>query len=416
VGTETTAKAKVVALLILLVVLATSVFVALKSPDTNAPRFRKIGAPTSANQISYDFLSSRPFEGGKMWVLASPGGTNRPAFLYDIEHRRVFGEVINGWPEMLLTDPPRLVCSQSSPVLPWDGLKGRFLGFVARISGGRINLQPPASTGQRHWLLELDSNSATWLGDIPGTPNFSLFRSPDSHYCFTLRHGRRSEPDFYLMDLQKRLTRRLIMPASPCEWWDNTHILLRSTNCDFLLYDVRNRAVSPLIAFGNIAAFFKAEKLLDNPKQAQAFAIFNGQENDFYLTDLHQKWLAAESFLINLERPDGRLKLVSPRFKFEWSDHLDSTGQRYLYTGRTGGNASDGVFLRELDSGTNRVLVAPTTDKYFSIPRFYRDSVIYIRSNALWQISLDGSNNERLFPPLGAQAENPGPDGSQTPH
>ena len=38
--------------------------------------------------------------------------------------------------------------------------------------------------------------------------------------------------------------------------------------------------------------------------------------------------------------------------------------------------------------------------KRFSIPRFYNKSVIYVRSNALWRIALNGSNNTRLFPPL----------------
>jgi hypothetical protein len=61
-------------------------------------------------------------------------------------------------------------------------------------------------------------------------------------------------------------------------------------------------------------------------------------------------------------------------------------------------DASEGVFVRDLVTGSNRVLVAATTNNYFSIPRFCKDSVIYVRSNALWQIGLDGSNNVKLFP------------------
>jgi len=103
--------------------------------------------------------------------------------------------------------------------------------------------------------------------------------------------------------------------------------------------------------------------------------------------------------LIKVERPGAKLTLLSPSFKFEWSDHLDPTGRYYLYSGREAGDSSDGVFVRDLRNGTTNILVAPTSSKYFSIPRFYRDSVIYIRSNALWRINLDGSNNTKLFPP-----------------
>jgi len=56
------------------------------------------------------------------------------------------------------------------------------------------------------------------------------------------------------------------------------------------------------------------------------------------------------------------------------------------------------VFFAGLAAQHNNILVSPNSGKYFSIPRFYRDSVIYIRSNALWKINLDGSANSKLFP------------------
>jgi hypothetical protein len=170
-----------------------------------------------------------------------------------------------------------------------------------------------------------------------------------------------------------------------------------------VLFDVLKGATAPLIAFEKLTAFLQENNIEDDPRQTHPFAIWNGRDNDFYLTDTHQKWLAHQSFLIKVERPDGRLKLVSPHFKFEWSDHLDSTGRYYLFSGRESGNGSDGVFLRDVESGANRTLMAATTNKYFSLPRFYRDSVIYVRSNGLWQISLDGSKNVRLFPTVEAE-------------
>jgi hypothetical protein len=202
-----------------------------------------------------------------------------------------------------------------------------------------------------------------------------------------------------LIDLERRSIERLDLALWACDWWDRRHILCQSTNHDIFLYDVTTRTRALFIAHERIGALFRQRNLRSDPSKAQPFAIWNGRENDFYLTDAHQKWLAEESFLIKLERPGGTLKLTSPEFKFEWSDHLDPSGRKYLYSGREAGEASDGVFVRELADGRNRVLVDATTNKYFSIPRFYRDSVIYVRSNALWQIRLDGSNNVRLFPP-----------------
>jgi hypothetical protein len=171
------------------------------------------------------------------------------------------------------------------------------------------------------------------------------------------------------------------------------------TNADFLLFDVTTEVFSPFVTVRQIANFLVTNGISEDPKLARAFFIRNGLENDFYLTDANQKWLAEESFLIKVQRPDGRLRLLSPSFKFEWSDHFDATGRYYLYSGRGAGNASDGVFVRDLQTGTNLVLVAPDANKYFSLPRFYGDSAIYFRSNALWRINLDGFGNTRLFSP-----------------
>ena len=128
------------------------------------------------------------------------------------------------------------------------------------------------------------------------------------------------------------------------------------------------------------------------------FTIWNGRENEFYLTDTHKKWQATNSFLAKIERPNGGLKLLARDFKFEWSDHLDASGSLYLYSGRTDGDRSDAVLLRNMKDNTETTLVASDGTKLFSIPRFYGHSAIYVRSNMLWRIDLNGSNNTRLFP------------------
>ncbi len=393
-----------VCLAIILLAFAILLLVALNSDPPNPPQFRNLPITASTSNITYDFLGRRPFEEGRMWVGALSGQTNWQMFVFDIENRRTVGRLTNGWPAMLFGDPPRLLCSQRTAAVPtWKRLWEKFLKLIRPIFGKRIKLKPSDIEAYAYWLLDLEQNNAKWLGNIPGTANFTEVPSPDFRYCFAVRHGRAPSIslDYYLLDLHRRQIRKLDAPAdaAACGWWDNSRILFETTTSDFVLYDVRTKATAPLITFGSLGGFLEQNKLTFGTSRPHAFTIWNGRENDFYLTDLNKKWLGEESFLIKLERPDGRLKLLSSRFKFEWSDHLDSSGQLYLYSGRERGDGSDGVFLRHLDTGANRVLVAPTTNKSHSIPRFYRDSVIYIRSNALWRINLDGSNNVKLFPP-----------------
>jgi hypothetical protein len=326
-----------------------------------------------------------------MWI-----GTDQDSVVYDMDRRQVIGQLTNAGPIMLYGDPPRLLCCQRATIMAPNGLKKRLLEFITKLFRGRIKV-PSSMPGLTYWILDLGHNTATRLGDIPGNP-FTFYPSPDLHYGFTSRMGQTSITEVYLLELQHPSIQKLDVSGWPYDWWGNNQILLQTTNRDFVLYDVRKRTMAPLIGFGKLAAFLQ-ETGIPVPLQVGAFAIWNGRENNFYLTDPQKKWLAEESFLIKVQRPDGKLKLISPRFKFEWSDHLDPSGRYYSFSGREAGDGSDAVFLRDLDSGTNRVLVPPTTNAYFSIPRFYRDSVFYVRSNALWLIGLDGSTNQTLFPP-----------------
>jgi hypothetical protein len=108
---------------ILLLALAITLFVGLKSPHPNAPRFTKVPPPDSVRYIDYGFLNPRPFEEGKMWInasfIASSGATNFGALVYDIENRRVLGRVTDGWPVMLFGNPPQLLCSRPAAAMPF---------------------------------------------------------------------------------------------------------------------------------------------------------------------------------------------------------------------------------------------------------------------------------------------------------
>src|SRR5687767_8860275 len=84
------------ALALLGVLLALLVWMSPPDP-ANAPRFVRMDKqPAGAFQWQeYDWGGAVPFQGGKMWVMTTLG-TNHPYLLYDLEKRRVEGEMLNG--------------------------------------------------------------------------------------------------------------------------------------------------------------------------------------------------------------------------------------------------------------------------------------------------------------------------------
>lgn len=110
------------------------------------------------------------------------------------------------------------------------------------------------------------------------------------------------------------------------------------------------------------------------------------------------------TFLLKAERtsPTPTLKLINSEFQFEWGGRLDAQVTHFLYQGESGapGNGGNGaVYLRDLADNSVRTLVPPDNKGQYSIPRFYRDEVIYYRNRVLWRIGLDGSSNVPLFSP-----------------
>ena len=77
----------------------------LRSPDPYAPQLRRLQAPPSFQSsptISYDFLSPRPFASNEMLIHAASNRTNFETFLYDIEDKKIVGQLINGSPVTLI--------------------------------------------------------------------------------------------------------------------------------------------------------------------------------------------------------------------------------------------------------------------------------------------------------------------------
>src|SRR5688572_4466557 len=150
-----------------------------------APQF--IRSPASAVGSNADvhlvnFLTSRPFEGGRMCVGVYSTRTNWQILVLDIENRRVLGELSNGWPVMLFGNAPKLLCSQAAATVPaWKRFLHRVVALVGSVFGRRVAGTSPDKS-MTYWVLDLEKNSAKRVGDIPGEANFIEVASPDFGY------------------------------------------------------------------------------------------------------------------------------------------------------------------------------------------------------------------------------------------
>lgn len=371
--------------------------------DPTAPKFvriRSFKVPPHTG-LHYEFLASCPFAGGKMWISLQDSTNWWATYLFDIEQRKVIGELRNAGPVFFYGDQTRLLCKKRDEdkasftrkcrLLVEKVVSPRFLPWKPKL--------PSANDTEVFWLLDLKSNSATLLGNISQFKGAgSTFRpSPDFRFGFNMSTASRDK--LFICDLEKKRGSNLVMDGWPAGWWDNQKILFLTKSNDFALLDVVSEKSSPLLSSNSIVAFLDEHQIDHQGQRASAFANWNGREFEFYITDTHQKWLAADSFLLKMEKPDAQLVVVSPKFKFEWSDHFDDAQRYYVYSGRERNQGSDGVFLRDLKTKTVTALAEPENANYHSIPNFYRTNVIYVHSNQLWRVDFNGSNKIRLFPP-----------------
>jgi len=246
--------------------------------------------------------------------------------------------------------------------------------------------------------VDLSRDAATRIGEASAAHSTSQ-PSPGFRYSYDGIIGVPQEPQILVSDLERETLTRVRTLGWPQGWWDERNMVIKDPTNNFILFDAVTAKTSPLLSLAQVAGFFDKMHIPADPATANLFWTWTGKENEFYLADLHKKWQAVESFLIKVERPGPTLSLISTNFKFEWSDHLDSTARYYLYSGRESSQASSAVFLRDLRDNTDRTLVPSDGAGSFSIPRFYHEGVIYVRSNMLWRIDLNGSNQTRIFPP-----------------
>jgi hypothetical protein len=398
-------KKKLIRILVLLMALLAAVIVWwCVKPSLDAPEFRPVGIPpqiTPYRYIFYDFLAANPFEGGKMWINVMSQTKSNHCYLYDIERQTVLGELFRGDPVFTMGNGSKLLCAQRlSP-----GSAGRpLLGRVSRFFPFSKRSPRSASDWEVIWVLDLKRNHAVNIGRIPQLAGAGSTTVPAPGFRFGYNKPTGSpNSEFFVFDLEKERSLRVAVGGQqaiyPVAWWDEKTIVIKTANGDFLLYDVATAETKPFLSAGQLADFFAKAGIAEDSTNANGIASWNGNGYNLFLTDTHKRWLAEESFLIQIEPAGATLKLISPKFWFGWSDRLDAATRHYIYSGREPGAGSSGVFLRDLESNTEQMLVAADGGKQFSTPRFYNEGVIYTRNQMLWWINLNGADLKRVFPP-----------------
>jgi hypothetical protein len=367
--------------------------------DPKAPRFipgsRII--PGNYSFLQYDYISASPFEGGKMWVFVVSANKFQ-AFLLDIDSRSILGELVNADPEFFNRDQTKFLCSQRKKATR------NAIVILVRELVARIWNRPSHATDDTewYWVVDMKRKSVNRLGQgyqMPGVAT-TISPSPGFRYAVDKPSGSFNVPEILICDIEKNTFRKERVSGDPVGWWDAQRILLRETNNDLVLFDIETRKKSALLPVRALQKSFVEVGITNDAGQAYPCFMWYGHQNDLYLTEGNKRWSAEESYLIKIER-SGRFKLIDPHFKFEWSDHFDASGNNYLYSGRERGETNGAVYVRDVKARITRELVPPDPNRTndFSIPNFYGTDVIYQRSNSLWRIRLDGSQNRRIFTP-----------------
>lgn len=389
----------------LLILIGTVVLIATifwLTENRAAPSYHKAGAHWSLpayDILSYDFLAQRPFAGGTVSLTTLASNRVSHTYLFDLVHKKVLGELTNANPIFLVSSGSKLLYTQRWQRQTNDfGFRiHRWLAMIRRHAmpfGGGDEVAETIST------LQLGSGKNSALGEIwqhAGAGTMFQF-SPDFRFGVNKGSANFERREIFVCDLKKESAFNLKLDGWPDGWWDDSNLVIKTTANDFIKFDALTGKTHLLLSAKQVGNFL-ANYGLTNSAGIKLEPVWTGKQFDFYLIDGTAEWSAHASYLIKVTRPNAGLELIDKNFKFEWSGRFDPTQRWYVYTGRDAGKGSDAVYVRDLKSHSERQVIPSLGGRGFSLPNFWGTNVIYIRSNRLWQISIDGGEPAMLFPP-----------------
>jgi hypothetical protein len=350
----------------------------------------------------YDWAAAVPFQGGKMWVMTTLGTTNHPYLLYDLEKKRVEGELLNGGAIFFNGDLTKVFCEGPlTAVITW---KTRLFERVNRFVPGKFGI--PTNRVEAFWILDLRDNSAKRVGNLsqmPGTGS-RWYPSPGFRYGYTRPTTLEWGKEFILCELEGATMEKVSLNADLLGWWDDQNILVKDADRNFVLWDVASQRTTPLFTQQQVEAVLKENGLDDYRAPPSAFTSWNGKDYDVYFfcgPAGSYKPDSGRSFLLKADRATKTLRVHSREFRFGYLGTLNETGTLYAYNGESGPSGRGGsgaVHVRDLRDESERAVVAADNRGQYALPRFYGDTIVFWRNRLLWRQKVDETNAVRLLP------------------
>ncbi len=396
-------RVKIILPVLLVILVGFPVMILLSRPDPDAPRY--VGVQTQPDgpfgSVHYDYSRAAPFVDGKVWIFCVVGPTNVHDYLFDLQKRKVLGELFNAGVELSNRERTKLLCGGHGSLE--TSITGRLSALLSKLSFGRIQIN--TNRVDAYWILDLRNNSARRIGALsqwPGTG--STWRpSPGFRFGYNVPNNAEEDSSFFLCDLERETFQKIQLTGNLRGWWDDRRILIKQPAGDLILYDVFTQKTSTLFGRETISRRLQELGIPDDPATVTTYSTWNGTNYDFNLVAKQgRNWYANGSFMLKIERSGPALELLRHNFQFKWLGRFNAAETYYVYDGEPGavGRGGDGgVFLLDLVNDKTTTLVPPDNKGAYAMPRFYGDNVLYVRNRELWSIKLDGSGNVRLFPP-----------------
>jgi hypothetical protein len=371
--------------------------------DPNAPRYVPVKTQPSGpfGSVHYDWGGATPFVGGKVWIFTILSRTNGHEFLFDLEKRKVLGELFNGGAVFANQDQTKLLCGGRASMD--TSIKGSLSALLSKLSHGKLHFH--TNRIDTYWILDLRNNSARRLGGLsqwPGTGS-NWRPSPGFRFGYNVPNNGEEGSSFFLYDLDLETFQKIQFAGNLRGWWDDRRVLIKKPTGDLVLYDVLAQTTSTLFDLETISRRLRELGIPDDPATLTTYSIWNGTNYEFNLVAKQGwNWYSNGSFMVKIDRSSPALSLFRPNFKFGWQGTFNATETQYVYDGEPGASGkggNGGVFLLDLLSSNTTTLIPPDNKGQYAIPRFYGNTVLYFRNRELWSVKADGSGNRRLFPP-----------------
>ena len=398
-------RARIFVPVLFLFLVAPLVWVSLSSPDSKAPKFvaSKIQPAGPFGRVFYDWGGAVPFAGGKVWIFTVPSRTNHSEFLFDLEQRKVLGELINGAAVFANQEETRLLCEGHESLN--NSVEGRVAGWLKQLSFGKLRFN--TNRIDTYWILDLRNNSARRVGELSQWPGTGSRWRPSPGFRFGCNVPNNSEEgsSFFVCDLGQETFHKIRFTGSVRGWWDDQRLLIKKPAGDLVLYDVLGGSSSTLFSLDTLSRRLAELGIHDDPATLITYSIWRGSNYEFNLVAKQGwNWYSNGTFMVRVDRSGPALTLAHQNFKFRWLGSFNATETQYVYdgeSGEVGRGGNGGVFLLDLASNTITTLVLPDNKGQYAGARFYGDEVVYSRDHELWGIRSDGLGATRLFPPPG---------------